>query len=59
MKLRIPEELDPLWPAYRLVMEKTCSLGDLESLSILDVEMANDALEVWKDAQRRLDELPP
>ena len=59
MKLKIPTELDPLWPAYRLVMEKTCSLGDLETLSLLDVEMANDALEVWKDAQRRLEEMSP
>jgi hypothetical protein len=59
VKLKIPTELDPLWPAYRLVMEKTCSLGDLETLSLLDVEMANDALEVWKDAQRRLEEMSP
>lgn len=58
MKVELSDDLDAMWPAYRLVMEGKVSLGELEHLSILDVECANDALDAWLDAQRRLGDAP-
>lgn len=59
MKLRLTDELEATWPAYRLVMEGKCTLGELEKLSIVDVEIANEALDAWQEAKSKLAELPP
>lgn len=57
MNLRLTKELEAKWPAYRLVMERACTLGELETMSIVDVEEANEALDAWQEAQRKLAEM--
>lgn len=38
--------------AYRLVLEGKCTLGELEVLSIDDVDVFGMALDAWQDAER-------
>lgn len=40
------------WPAYRLVVEGWCTLGELESLSLDDVLDACDVLDAVAEARR-------
>ncbi len=42
------------WPCYRLWLEGKASLAELDTLSIDDVETANDALDAWEDALTRM-----
>ena len=41
------------WPMYRLWLEGKASLPDLDALSLLDVEIANEALDAWDAALDR------
>lgn len=38
--------------AYRLVFEGKCSLADLDTLSIDDVDLFGLALDAWQEAER-------
>ncbi len=51
--MRIFGTLAPEWVAYRLVDEKWCTLGELDSLSLDDVLDANDILDALAKLRKR------
>ena len=38
---------------YRLVLNNQVSVDRIDTLSIVDVELANQALDAWEDVQAR------
>jgi hypothetical protein len=52
VKLDLTEELEVTWPVWRLVLEDKASYSDIERFwSIIDVLVANEALDAWQQAE--------
>ena len=41
-----------MWPLWRLVLERLVPLDRIDTLSIDDVADANEALDLWAEANR-------
>lgn len=42
-----------MWPVYRLMCEKRLQVGDMDNVSLDDIDLANRALDAWQDAEAR------
>jgi len=48
----VPAELEPLWPCYRLVLERLATQTEIDTtMSIDDVDRLCIALDAWRSAK--------
>jgi hypothetical protein len=50
--IKLHPEVEPIWPCYRLVLERYVTWADLEDMTLDDVELLEIALDDYQRAQR-------